>query len=156
MKLSPNFDLKEFTWSEMAIRKGIDNTPKIEHIEALRMVCLYILEPVRGHFKQPVIINSGYRGPGLNRAVGGSPKSQHCNGEAVDFEINGIPNPTVAQWIAQNREFDQLILEFYNPKEGPNSGWVHCSYTTKRKNRKEILTARRINGKTTYLPGFVL
>jgi hypothetical protein len=155
MRLSPNFSLKELTWSETAIRRGIDNMPKYEHLENLRLVCLHILEPVRIHFKQPVTINSGYRGPALNKAVGGSAKSQHCNGEAVDFEIAGIPNPTVAKWIAENRDFDQIILEFYNPKEGPNSGWVHCSYTNKRANRKQILTAVRVKGKTVYMPGFV-
>ena len=154
MQLSEHFNLKEFTKSETAIRKRIDNTPNLEHANNLKMVCENILEPVRKHFGKPVRINSGYRGPALNKAVGGSAKSQHCNGEAVDFEIDGLPNPDLAKWVAQNCDFDQIILEFYDPKEGPNSGWVHASYS-KGKNRKQKLTAVTVNGKTVYKPGFV-
>ena len=87
---------KEFTKSETAIRKRIDNTPNAAHAQNLKNVCEKILEPVRNHFGKPVRINSGYRGPALNSAVGGSSKSQHCNGEAVDFEIDGLPNPDLA------------------------------------------------------------
>jgi putative chitinase len=156
MQLSEHFNLKEFTKSETAIRKRIDNTPNAEHAQNLKNVCEKILEPVRRHFAKPVRINSGYRGPALNAAVGGSAKSQHCNGEAVDFEIDGLPNPDLAKWVSQNCEFDQIILEFYDPKEGPNSGWVHASYTSKGSNRKQILTAVSVNGKTVYKPGFVV
>lgn len=155
-KLSKNFYLKDFIKSETAIRKRIDNNPTTQHLVALKAVCENILEPVYAHYKKPVRINSAYRGPALNKAVGGSSKSQHCNGEAVDFEIDGVPNPELANWIAVNCEFDQLILEFYNPKEGPNSGWVHCSYTAKGTNRRQILTAVTVKGKTVYKPGFVL
>jgi hypothetical protein len=154
MQLSQHFNLKEFTKSETATRKRIDNTPNLEHANNLKMVCENILEPVRKHFGKPVRINSGYRGPALNKAVGGSAKSQHCNGEAVDFEIDGLPNPDLAKWVADNCDFDQIILEFYDPKEGPNSGWVHASYS-KGKNRKQKLTAVTVNGKTVYKPGFV-
>ena len=155
MQLSEHFNLKEFTKSETAIRKRIDNTPNAEHAQNLKNVCEKILEPVRRHFGKPVRINSGYRGPALNAAVGGSSKSQHCNGEAVDFEIDGLPNPDLAKWVAENCEFDQIILEFYDPKEGPNSGWVHASYTSKGANRKQKLTALTENGKTVYKPGFI-
>jgi hypothetical protein len=102
-----------------------------------------------------VRINSSYRSPKLNAAVGGSAKSQHCNGEAIDFEIDGLPNPELAKWVSKNCEFDQIILEFYNPKEGPNSGWVHASYTAKGVNRHQIMTAVMENGKTVYKPGFL-
>jgi len=156
MQLSEHFKLNEFTKSETAIRKRIDNTPGPEHAQNLKNVCEKILEPVRKHFGKPVRINSGYRGPALNAAVGGSSKSQHCNGEAVDFEIDGLPNPDLAKWVADNCEFDQIILEFYDPKEGPNSGWVHASYTAKGTNRKQRLTAVTVNGKTVYKPGFVV
>lgn len=155
MKLSEHFVLKEFTKSDTAIRKRISNIPSPQHAESLKKVCEKILEPVRKHFNKPVRINSGYRGPALNAAVGGSSKSQHCNGEAVDFEIDGLPNPQLAQWVANNCEFDQIILEFYDPKEGPNSGWVHASYA-EGNNRKQILTAVTVNGKTVYKPGFVV
>ena len=155
MQLSEHFNLKEFTKSETAIRKRIDNTPNSVHASNLQKVCEKILEPVRNHFQKPVRINSGYRGPALNSAVGGSSKSQHCNGEAVDFEIDGLANPELAKWVAANCDFDQIILEFYDPKEGPNSGWVHASYS-EGKNRKQILTAVSVNGKTVYKPGFVV
>ena len=154
--LSENFALRDFIKSETATRKKIDNTPAPAHLEALKAVAKNILEPVQAHFKKPVRINSAYRGPALNKAVGGSAKSQHCNGEAVDFEIDGLPNPDLAMWISKNLEFDQLILEFYDPKEGPNSGWVHCSYVAKGANRRQVLTAVTVGGKTVYKPGFVL
>jgi len=155
MQLSPHFKLSEFTKSDTAIRKRIDNTPGPLHAANLKKVCEKILEPVRNHFQRPVRINSGYRGPALNAAVGGSSKSQHCNGQAVDFEIDGLPNPELAKWVADNCEFDQIILEFYNPKEGPNSGWVHASYA-EGANRRQIMTAMTVNGKTVYKPGFVV
>jgi putative chitinase len=155
MQLSTHFKLNEFTKSETAIRKRIDNTPGPAHAANLKKVCEKILEPVRAHYNKPVRINSGYRGAALNAAVGGSSKSQHCNGEAVDFEIDGLPNPDLAKWVSENCDFDQIILEFYDPKEGPNSGWVHASYS-EGKNRKQILTAVTVNGKTVYKPGFVV
>lgn len=154
--LSEHFSLKEMTRSETATRKGIDNTPNPEHLHNLTLVCQNILEPVRKHFGKPVQINSAYRGPKLNAAVGGSSKSQHCNGEAVDFEIDGLPNPDLAKWVTENCDFDQVILEFYDPKEGPNSGWVHASYSSSGKQRKQILTAVTEKGLTVYKPGFVV
>jgi putative chitinase len=154
--LSEHFSLKEMTRSETATRKGIDNTPNPEHLHNLTLVCKNILEPVRNHFGKPVQINSAYRGPKLNAAVGGSSKSQHCNGEAVDFEIDGLPNPELAKWVTENCDFDQVILEFYDPKEGPNSGWVHASYSSTGKQRRQILTAVMEKGKTVYKPGFVI
>jgi putative chitinase len=155
MQLSEHFNLKEFTKSETAIRKRIDNTPNAQHAQNLKNVCEKILEPVRRHYGKPVRINSGYRGPALNAAVGGSSKSQHCNGEAVDFEIDGLANPELAKWVSENCDFDQIILEFYDPKEGPNSGWVHASYTSTGANRKQKLTAVNVGGKTVYKPGFI-
>jgi putative chitinase len=155
MQLSEHFNLKEFTKSETAIRKRIDNTPGPAHASNLQKVCEKILEPVRRHYGKPVRINSGYRGPALNAAVGGSSKSQHCNGEAVDFEIDGLANPELAKWVSENCDFDQIILEFYDPKEGPNSGWVHASYTSTGANRKQKLTAVNVGGKTVYKPGFI-
>ena len=154
--LSEHFPLKDFIKSETAIRRGIPNVPTTDHKIALKAVCEHILEPVYAHFQKDVRINSSYRSPKLNAAVGGSAKSQHCNGEAVDFEIDGLPNPDLAMWVSRNCEFDQLILEFYNPKEGPNSGWVHASYTATGTNRRQILTAVMEGGKTVYKPGFVV
>jgi zinc D-Ala-D-Ala carboxypeptidase len=153
MKLSENFSLAEFTKSQTAIRNGIDNTPEGEHLEAARALFQNVVQPVRDHFG-PTIINSGYRGPDLNRAVGGSSSSQHCKGEAVDIEIPGVANAEIAKWIEENLEFDQLILEFYTPGI-PDSGWVHVSYKADGANRKSVLTAMKEGGKTVYKVGLI-
>jgi len=150
MRLSKNFTLTEFTKSQTALRLDIDNTPNDEHLEAAKALFENVVQPVRDHFG-PTVLNSGYRGPKLNEAVGGSSRSQHCKGEAVDLEVPGTPNATVAEWIRDNLNFDQLILEFYTPGI-PDSGWVHVSYKT-QDNRKSILTASRVDGKTVYTEG---
>src|SRR5210317_1271459 len=133
MKLSKNFTLQEFTKSQTALRQGIDNTPEGEHLEAAKALFENVVQPVRENFG-PTVINSGYRGPALNEAVGGSAKSQHCKGEAVDIECPGVPNADIAQWIVDNLDFDQVILEFYTPGI-PDSGWVHVSFTRVAPNR---------------------
>jgi hypothetical protein len=148
MLLSENFTLQELTYSDTAIRKSMDNTPNEEQIENLILVCNNILEPVRVHFKAPVVVSSGYRSVAVCEAVGSSSKSQHTKGQAVDFEIFGIPNKDVADWIVNNIDFDQCILEFWNEDE-PNSGWVHCSYS-KENNRKQYLKAEKLNGRIIY------
>jgi hypothetical protein len=152
MRLSKNFTLAEFTKSQTATRRGIDNTPEGEHMEAAKELFENVVQAVRDHFGVTVI-NSGYRGPELNEAVGGSAKSQHCKGEAVDIECPGNSNYDVAKWIEDNLDFDQLILEFYTPGI-PDSGWVHVSYKPEG-NRKSVLTAMREDGKTVYKTGLI-
>ena len=152
VRLSKNFTLQEFTKSQTAIRKGIDNTPAERHLENAKLLFEKVVQPVRDNFG-PTVINSGYRGPDLNYAVGGSNTSQHCKGQAVDIECPGVPNYDVAKWIEENVDFDQLILEFYTPGI-PDSGWVHVSYKTEG-NRKSILTAMKENGKTVYKQGLI-
>ena len=151
MRLSKNFTMAEFTKSQTAERQGIDNTPEGEHLDAAIALFENVVQPVRDKFGTTVI-NSGYRSPDLNAAVGGSSKSQHCKGEAADIECPGTPNAELAEWIRDNLEFDQLILEFYTPGI-PDSGWVHVSYKADGSNRKSILTASRIDGKTQYSEG---
>lgn len=151
MRLSENFTMAEFTKSQTAERRGIDNTPQGEHLEAAKELFGNVVQPVRDAFGVTVI-NSGYRSPELNEAVGGSSRSQHCKGEAVDIECPGYANGDLARWIAENLEFDQLILEFYTPGI-PDSGWVHVSYKADGTNRGECLTASRIDGKTEYSVG---
>lgn len=154
MRLSKHFTLNEMTKSQTASRRGIDNTPTAKEIENLRLWCHAIGEPVRQEFMRPVVVSSGFRSKALNKAIGGSTNSQHMTGEAVDFEVPGISNFEVARFIERALVFDQLILEFYTPGQ-PNSGWVHCSYLSNGKfnNRKMTLTAKKINGKTTYVQG---
>ena len=151
MKLSKNFTLAEFTKSQTALRHGLDNTPTDEHLESAKALFEHVVQPVRDNFGVTVI-NSGYRGGELNEKVGGSSKSQHCKGEAVDIECPGNSNYDVARWIEQNLDYDQLILEFYTPGI-PDSGWVHVSYKSDGSNRKSTLTALKEDGKTIYTTG---
>jgi len=144
--------MTEFTKSQTALREGIDNTPQGEHLDSAKALFENVVQRVRDNFGTTVI-NSGYRSPALNKAVGGSATSQHCKGEAADIECPGIANAEVAQWIVDNCDFDQVILEFYTPGI-PDSGWVHVSYKT-ADNRKSILTAMKENGKTVYKPGLI-
>ena len=152
MNLSKNFTLIEFTKSQTALRMGIDNTPNDEHLSNAKKLFENVVQAVRENFG-PTIINSGYRGPELNKAIGGSERSQHCKGEAVDIECPGTGNYDVAKWIEENLDFDQLILEFYTPGI-PDSGWVHVSYKSEG-NRKSVLTAMKENGKTVYKNGLI-
>lgn len=153
MKLTRHFYLEEFTKSQTATRLGINNTPPPQVVENLRLLCENVLEPVRTSWRKPVVISSGYRSPSVNSAIGGSKTSQHCFGMAADFEIMGVDNCDLARWVSENLEFDQLILEFHNHDEGPNSGWVHVSFA--ENNRHQVLTATIRNGRTKYIKGLV-
>ena len=152
IRLSKNFALSEMVKSATAERLNVDNSPSDIPLVNLTHLAIRILQPVRDEFGV-ITINSGYRSPALNAKVGGSKTSQHCNGQAADFESFSTPNPDLAKWIANNLEFDQLILEFYDGVN-PNSGWVHCSYNLMG-NRKKILTALKTGGKVVYKNGFV-
>ena len=121
MKLTANFSLNELTKSQTAERKGIDNTPSAEHQENLKKLCENVLQPIRDHFEQVVSVSSGYRSPVLCAAIGSKSTSQHARGEAADFEIFGISNKELADWIHYNTNYDQLILEYWNESD-PNSG----------------------------------
>ena len=151
MKLTENFSLNELTKSQTAERKGIDNTPSTEHQENLKSLCEMILQPIRDHFGQVVSVSSGYRSPELCIAIGSSTQSQHAKGEASDFEIFGVSNKELADYIDQNLDYDQLILEYWKGEDEPNSGGVHCSYTNGN-NRKQYLRAYKENGSTKYEP----
>ena len=148
MKLSENCGLLELTKSQTAERKGIDNTPSPEHQENLKRLCESILQPIRDHFNRVVSVSSGYRSEALCIAIGSKISSQHAKGQAADFEIYGLSNGELAEWIRENLDYDQLILEFWTP-ESPNNGWIHCSYNSEG-NRKEYLRAYKNEGKTKY------
>lgn len=150
-QLTEHFTLAEMIVSPTAKRLGIPNTPTAEHIENMRYCCEKILEPVRAKFG-PVTVNSSYRAPLVNRAVGGSKTSQHVNGQAIDFEVKGVDNKKVADWIGDNLEFDQVILEFYTAGD-KNSGWVHASIKKGGGNRKQRLIATKSKASgTKYTP----
>jgi zinc D-Ala-D-Ala carboxypeptidase len=153
MNLSPNFSLHELTKSETALRLDLDNTPDEQATENLRLLCEKVLQPVRDHYGKGVKVNSAYRSRESNAAVGGSKTSDHCKGMAADIEIPGVANADLAQWIMDNFDYTQLILEFYTPGI-PDSGWVHVSYDPNNLKKQE-LTATKVAGKTTYLNGLV-
>lgn len=153
MHLTKNFTLEELTKSETALRFDLDNEPNDEQLANLVALCECVLQPVRDHFGKGVKVNSGLRTPEVNAKVGGSKTSDHCKGMAADIEIPGIANAELAQWITDNLEFRQVILEFYTPGI-PDSGWVHVSYNA-GDNKKQVLTATKQNGKTVYLQGLV-
>jgi zinc D-Ala-D-Ala carboxypeptidase len=153
MQLSPNFSLTEMVKSETALRHGMENTPGEAEIAALRLLCEKVLQPVRDHYGVGVKVNSGFRHPDVNAAVGGSKTSDHCRGQAADIEIPGVANADLAVWIMENLDYTQLILEFYTPGI-LDSGWVHVSYNPTNL-KKENLTATKKDGKTVYLPGLV-
>lgn len=153
MQLTENFSLNEMIKSETALRHGLDNTPPDDVVENLRNLCIYVLQPLRTAYGRGIKVNSGYRAPDVNAAVGGSRTSDHCRGMAADIEIPGVANADLANYIAQYFNFTQLILEFYTPGI-PDSGWVHVSYDPNNLKR-QCLTAMRENGKTVYKPGLI-
>jgi len=149
MKLSEHLDLSEVTRSDSAKRKGISNEPTPEHLENFKKLAENIFEPIRKHFGVPIHLSSGYRSKALNAAIGGSATSQHCTGEAIDIDMdgsaNGVTNKMVFDYIKANLNFDQLINEF-------DYSWVHVSYESTGKQRKQILDAKKVGGKTVYSP----
>jgi zinc D-Ala-D-Ala carboxypeptidase len=153
MNLTANFTLEEMTKSETALRHDMDNIPGEAEIANLKALAENVLQPVRDHFGKGVKVNSGFRHPEVNAKVGGSKTSDHCQGQAADIEIPGVANADLAQWIVDNLDFRQVILEFYTPGV-PDSGWVHVSYVA-GDNKKQVLTATKKDGKTVYLPGLV-
>lgn len=144
MRLSKNFKLSEFEESRTADELHITNTIPEEYIPHVQDLVTNVLQPVRDNFG-PVIITSGYRCPLLNKEIGGSKTSEHLIAKAADFIVVGVSNKEVAEWIRDNCEFNQLILEF--------NKWVHCSYSIP--NSKTVMTAERNFGLTRYLSGIV-
>ena len=151
MQLSKHLSLAEVTRSESAKRNGISNQPTAEHLENFKKLAEKVFEPIREHFKAPIHISSGYRSLALNKKIGGSSTSQHCSGEAIDIDMDGtaITNKQVFDFIKQHLEFDQLIWEFGTTS---NPDWVHVSYESTGKQRKQVLKAIKQGGKTVYAP----
>ena len=149
MNLSDNLTLAEATSSATALRKGIANKPTQQHLLNLKEVALHIFQPCREHFGKPLRVTSGYRSEELNKAIGGSSKSQHSKGEALDMQsTKGYTNKELFTYIKDHLNFDQLIGEF--PDNVGEYAWVHCSYK-KEGNRGEVLIAYKDeNNKTKY------
>lgn len=153
MKISEHLDLSEVIRSESAKRAGISNMPSEEHIRNLKLLAENIFEPIRANFRIPIRISSGYRSRSLNGYINGSLSSQHCKGEAIDIDMDGNPhgitNAQVFEYIKNNLPFDQLIWEFGTDE---NPDWVHVSYSSTGKQRKQALKAVKIDGATRYNP----
>ena len=148
--ISKHISYKEGVYSITAIRKGIDNEPNKEQLSNMKLVAEKIFEPVRIHFNTPIKVNSFFRSPDLNKAIGGSTKSQHCKGQAIDIDdtYGKVKNSDIYWWIKENLNFDQMIWEFGN-NDNPN--WVHISYVSPEENRNRCLKAYKDKGKTKYM-----
>jgi len=149
MKISDHISYTEAIKSNTAIRRGIDNTPGDYEITNMVGIAENIFEPLRKWVGGPIKINSMFRCEELNTAIGGSSRSQHCQGRAIDVDdtFGNKTNAEMFNYIKENLNFDQLIWEF---GDDANPDWVHVSYVSKEENRNRILKASRINGKTTY------
>jgi hypothetical protein len=148
--ISKHVSYKEGVYSNTAIRRGIDNTPNDEQLNNMELVANEVFEPLRDWVDGPIKINSFFRSPDLNTAIGGSHKSQHCKGQAIDIDdvFNKATNAEMYHFIKENLDFDQIIWEFGNDD---NPDWVHVSYVSEEKNRRRCLKAYREDGKTKYM-----
>jgi zinc D-Ala-D-Ala carboxypeptidase len=147
--VSKYLTLKEATRTEV---RNVDNTPNEDQLSAMKYVALRVFDPVREFVGGPLFASSFFRNPVVNKAVGGSPTSQHVKGEAIDIDCDVFGNGTnakVFEHIKNNLPFDQLIWEF-GTAENPN--WVHVSLRRDNKNRKQVLRAVKKGGKTVYEP----
>lgn len=151
MKISEHISYKEATRSVTALRLGIDNTPNEYQLQNMEIIAKNVFEPLRKAVGGAIKINSFFRCEDLNKAIGGSSKSQHCQGRAIDIDDNYgyMSNNDMYKYIKQNLDFDQLIFEF--PDEDGNASWIHVSYVDADSNRKRCLKAIKENGKTKYI-----
>ena len=147
--ISKHISYKEGTYSVTATRLGVDNTPDDEQLKNMELVAEKVFEPLREWVGGPIKINSFFRGLPLNTAIGGSKKSQHMKGQAMDIDDNygHATNAEMYHWIKDNLDFDQMIWEFGDDDE-PN--WIHISYVSKEENRNRCLRAKKHKGKTIY------
>lgn len=151
--ISTHITTKEATHSATALRRGIENVPNDAQLQAMRLVAEKVFEPLRAWVGGPIAITSFFRSPELNRAIGGSPTSQHCMGQAMDLDMDAVPHPKATNaelfhHIRTKMVFDQLIWEF---GDALSPDWVHVSYS-KDRNRMQVLRAVRTDGRTRYIP----
>jgi len=148
--ISKHISYKEGVRSNTATRKGIDNTPNGEQLDNMELVAEEVFEPLRAYVGGPIKINSFFRCPELNKAIGGSSKSQHCKGQAMDIDdtFGKCTNAEMYHFIKEHLDFDQMIWEF---GDDDNPDWVHVSYVSPEDNRRRCLKAYKENGKTKYM-----
>ncbi len=148
-KISKHISYKEGIKSNTAMRLNIDNSPGEYHLGNMNAVAINVFEPLREWVNGPIKINSFYRSVALNKAIGGSSRSQHCEGRAMDIDdtFRYKTNAEMYEYIKENLSFDQMIWEFGTDK---NPDWVHISYVSEEQNRNRCLKATRVNGKAMY------
>ena len=148
--ISKHISYKEGVYSITATRLGINNTPNDDQLKNMELVAEEVFEPLRGYVDGPIKINSFFRSPDLNKAIGGSTKSQHCKGQAIDIDdtYGKMKNSEMYYWIKEHLDFDQMIWEF---GDDDNPDWVHISYVSPEDNRNRCLKAYREDGKTKYM-----
>jgi hypothetical protein len=150
VNISKHISYKEATRSATALRLGIENIPNEYELQNMEIIAKKVFEPLREAVDAPIKINSFFRSEKLNKAIGGSGKSQHCQGRAIDIDdvYGSVSNAYMFYYIKDNLDFDQLIWEFGSDA---NPDWVHVSYVDEDSNRKRCLKAIRENGKTKYI-----
>ena len=149
MSISKHISYKEGVYSRTAMRRGIKNNPNAEQMKNMVAIAEEVFEPLRAWVGGPIKINSFFRSPELNKAIGGSTKSQHCHGQAIDLDdtFGRATNAEMYEFIRKYLDFDQMIWEF---GDEDNPDWVHVSYVSPEKNRNRCLQAYKENGKTNY------
>ena len=148
--ISKHISSKESVYSRTAQRLNIDNTPTQQHKLNMVKIAEEVFEPLRMYVGGPIKINSFYRSPKLNKAIGGSSKSQHCQGQAIDLDdtFGRATNAEMFEFIKEHLDFDQMIWEFGDDN---NPNWVHVSYVSPQENRNRCLKAYKENSKTKYM-----
>ena len=148
--ISKHISYNEGVYSTTATRRGIDNSPNNEQLDNMELVADEVFEPLREWVGGPIKINSFFRCPELNTAIGGSSKSQHCKGQAIDIDdtFHKATNAEMYHYIKEHLDFDQIIWEF---GDDDNPDWVHVSYVSPEDNRGRCLKAYKNNGKTKYM-----
>ena len=147
--ISNHISYKEATYSRTATRLDIENKPNEKQMQSMCLIADEVFEPLRMYVGGPIKINSFFRAPKLNKAIGGSTKSQHCHGQAIDLDdtFGRATNAEMYNFIKEHLDFDQMIWEF---GDDDNPDWVHISYVSPEENRKRCLKAYKENGKTKY------
>ena len=150
MSISKHISYKEAVYSRTAQRLDIYNHPDNVQKDNMLLIAKKVFEPLRKWVKGPIKINSFFRSPDLNKAIGGSGKSQHCQGQAIDLDdtFGKATNAEMFNYIKENLDFDQMIWEFGSED---NPDWVHVSYVSEEENRNRCLKAYKKNSKTKYM-----
>ena len=149
-RISKHISYKEGVYSRTAERRGLDNTPSEEQLKCMKEVAKNLFEPLREWVGGPIKINSFFRGEPVNTAIGGSTRSQHMKGQAIDIDdtFKHKTNAEMYYYIKDNLDFDQMIWEFGTDK---NPNWLHISWVSHRPNRKKLTIAKKVNGRTKYV-----